>query len=211
MSEIIEFITSHNAQYVEAEGLHQRLFRSLFHETPEHFLVNEPGFLLQNAPTIDISHFWSYLIERLKICPIEQPVGFSALLTRALQLPKNRIPAFSFSLGSLYDCIHQDDPAIAKTALSSGLNHLKDKDLLTLLTSGAPAYKQGAGRINKTSLPSHYCEALEQYVAENRPALLKKAPANTCMAIYKRLGWSAALERAGGKSRDGVFAEDLGL
>lgn len=211
MSEIVEFIKAHNAMYVQQEGAQQRLFQNLFRTTPEYFVSNEPGILLQTAPTVDISHFWSYAIERLRICPIEQADDFAGLLGRALKLPKNRIPAITYSLGSLHDYLAEDDPSIARTVLVSGLNRLSDKDLLTMLASGAPAYKPGAGRANRESLSPGYCEVLEQFLEADRPGLLAKAPANTSMAIYKRLGWARALERAGSESRDKVFAGDLGL
>lgn len=211
MSEIIDFITSHNAEYVQSEGAQQKLFQGLVNRSPAELVRQEPGLLLQTAPTIDISHFFSYLMEKLRICPVEQPEGFADLLGRSLTLPKNHTAAISFSLGSLYDTLAQDDPAVASTALTSGLALLKDKDLLKLLAGSAPVYKQGAGRANEKSLSQQFADALLGYLEAHRPSLLAKAPSNTCVAIYKRLGWKKALEGSSSKSRDHEFAGDLGL
>ncbi|MBD8088704.1 hypothetical protein IFT48_01845 [Pseudomonas fluorescens] len=211
MTTTLDYIKSHNAQYVALQGAQQRLFLTLIKTTPPEFLRNEPGIVLQSAPTIDISHFFSYVTDALDICPLEDSEALSNVLSRALTLPKNRLPSISFSFGSLFDELAVMSKEVADNVLSSVIGHLDDRQVRVLLSNGANVVDAKSAKSNPAPLSQAYALALHDYLSQKRPSVIGTATAGTCLAIYRRLGWSQALERSGSKARDGVFGQDLGL
>ena len=211
MTIILEHLRSQNRRYIEENGIQQRTFKRLIQPEMSDLVMQSPDHILSTAPTLDTSQFFSYVADSLGLCPVENNQAFSGLLIRCLALPKTKVPLASLALGSLYDSLSMLDVVMADAVMSPMIEALDDTLLLKLLACGSHSSQARSKPAREGALSSAYTDFLERHVAACRPALLKKAPAATSMAIYRRLDWAVALEKGGSKAREKVIMQDLGL